>query len=125
MSMYARAARNGKSKREHSSAAAPRPTTTVNDARASRYIPAARTTNDANVAPTMIRSASSPKSESTAPNAIASGCSGGARGGCGGGRGVGAEPRQPPGGAPAPPQGGVEVVLLGERGGEKKAPRGE
>jgi hypothetical protein len=79
MSMYARAARNGKSKRVQSRPAATRPTTVVNDARARRYRPAASTTNDASVAKTMMRSALSPTSASTAPKAIASGCSVGAR----------------------------------------------
>jgi hypothetical protein len=62
-----------------SRAAATSPTTHVNDAFASWYMPTARTTNDANVAATMIRSASSPTIDSSAPNAIASGCSVGAR----------------------------------------------
>ena len=60
-------------------AAATRPTIHVKDSRARRYIPAARTTNDANVAATMRRSAPSPTSERSAPKAMASGCSVGAR----------------------------------------------
>jgi hypothetical protein len=79
MSMYARAARNGKSKRVHRRPAAISPTRGVNACRASRYIPAASATNDAKVAATITRSPCSPRRDSRAPNAIASGCSVGAR----------------------------------------------
>jgi hypothetical protein len=51
----------------------------VKAARARRYSPAQSTTNEASVQKTMTRSALPPSSESSAPKAIASGCSVGAR----------------------------------------------
>ena len=62
-----------------SNAAATMPTSGVNVAAANRYRPAASATNEASVAPTITRSAPVPRGESKAPNAIASGCSVGAR----------------------------------------------